>query len=376
MSIWRPIGPRLIREVDFLYQRGKSRILFGAAATLVFLAMMMIVWMIIWNLKQTKTVELVVNGNSEMIETKVTYVQDLLAEQGITITPHDLITAPLTDKLQHHDRIEIEYAVPVTIEVDNQSSQMFTTVKTVGQLIKQVGIQLGEFDVVQPGLQEQLKPGDYVRVSRIEKRLESETEIIPYEIITKQDSTISKGKEKVVQEGQPGLVEHTYERVYADGELVEERLVDTKVQTEAVNRIVAIGTRSDVVILSASSPDVQTVTKDGITFGVKKVIEATLTAYDPGEESTGKTEDHPQYGITYTGTKVKEGRTAAVDPKVIPLGWWIYIEGYGFRRAEDKGSGVKGNWVDIYFDSHEIAENFGKKKGVVYIIGPEHPLGE
>jgi 3D (Asp-Asp-Asp) domain-containing protein len=73
---------------------------------------------------------------------------------------------------------------------------------------------------------------------------------------------------------------------------------------------------------------------------------------------------------------VKEGRTAAVDPKVIPLGWWIYIEGYGFRRAEDKGSGVKGNWVDIYFDSHEVAENFGKQKAHVYIIGPDNPMGE
>jgi len=376
VNIWRQIGPKLTRDVDGLYQRGQSRILFGAAAALVFLALMTIIWMIVWNLPQTKTIELIVDGNIETIETRVTYVQELLAEQGITITAHDWISVPLTDKLHHQDRVEIKYAVPVTIEVDDQSSQLFTTVETVGQLIKQVGLQLGEFDIVQPGLEELLKPGDYVRISRVEKRLESETEIIPFEIFTKQDSSLSKGKEKIEQEGQPGLVEYTYERVYADGKLVEETLVDTKVQRQAVDRIVAVGTRSDVTILSASSPNVETVTKDGVTFGVKKIIEATLTAYDSGEESTGKTEDHPLYGITYSGTKVKEGRTAAVDPEVIPLGWWIYIEGYGFRRAEDTGSGVKGNWVDIYFDSREIAEKFGKKKGVVYIIGPDHPLGE
>lgn len=63
----------------------------------------------------------------------------------------------------------------------------------------------------------------------------------------------------------------------------------------------------------------------------------------------------------------------AVDPTVIPFGWWIYIDGYGFRRAEDKGSAIKGNKVDIYFDSYEEAVTFGRKKGKVYIIGPEHP---
>lgn len=376
MSLWRHIGPRLAREVDGPYQRGQSRILFGAAAALAFLVLLTIIWMIAWKMPQTRTIELVVDGNSETIETKVAYVHELLAEQGIAITEHDWISVPPTDKLHQHDRIEIKYAVPVTIEVDAQSSQLTTTAMTVGQLIEQVGIELGEFDIVQPGKQEQLRPGVHVRISRVEKRLEHETEMIPFEIVTRQDPSLSKGKEKIEQEGEPGLVEYTYERVYADGELIEETLVDTKVQREAVSRIVAVGTRSEVTILSAASPDVQTVTKDGITFGVKKVIEATLTAYDSGQESTGKTEDHPQYGVTYTGTKVKEGRTASVDPDVIPLGWWIYIEGYGFRRAEDTGSGVKGNWVDIYFDSHEIAENFGKKKAAVYIIGPEHPSGE
>jgi 3D (Asp-Asp-Asp) domain-containing protein len=71
---------------------------------------------------------------------------------------------------------------------------------------------------------------------------------------------------------------------------------------------------------------------------------------------------------------VKEGRTIAVDPNVIPLGWWVYIEGIGFRRAEDKGSAIKGKKIDIYYDSEAKAERFGKKKGyTVYVIGPSKP---
>jgi 3D (Asp-Asp-Asp) domain-containing protein len=53
-------------------------------------------------------------------------------------------------------------------------------------------------------------------------------------------------------------------------------------------------------------------------------------------------------GITYTGTKATVGRTVAVDPVFIPLGSWLYIEGFGWRRAEDTGSAVRGNVVDIY----------------------------
>jgi 3D (Asp-Asp-Asp) domain-containing protein len=100
----------------------------------------------------------------------------------------------------------------------------------------------------------------------------------------------------------------------------------------------------------------------------------TLTAYTAHAASTGKTSEHPQYGITYSGTRATEGRTIAVDPKVIPIGWWVYIEGIGLRRAEDTGSAIKGNKIDIYFESEEYAKKFGLKRGYkVYIIGKDKP---
>ncbi|GFR38397.1 hypothetical protein PRECH8_16930 [Insulibacter thermoxylanivorax] len=352
------------------WMRDNFRIVGGAAAALI----MIVILTVVLNLSQLKQVELIVDGHGQTVRTKAVYVQELLAEQGISLAEADEVSVPLTDRVSDHARIEVNFAVPVTITADGRSIERMTTAEIVAELLQEAGYELGEWDEVQPGLTSPIEAGQQIRIARIEKRIETENEIIPYEIVTTQDPAIVKGKEKVLQEGYPGMIEHVYERVYEDGQLREERLISTTQQRAPTNKVVAVGTRSEVAILSASSPNIQTVTKDGVTFGVKKIIEATLTAYDAGPESTGKTEDHPEYGITYTGTKVKEGRTVAVDPKVIPLGWWMYIEGYGFRRAEDKGSGVKGNWVDIYFDSHEEAEKFGKKKGTVYIIGPEHPL--
>jgi 3D (Asp-Asp-Asp) domain-containing protein len=100
----------------------------------------------------------------------------------------------------------------------------------------------------------------------------------------------------------------------------------------------------------------------------------TLTAYSDDVASTGKSKDNPQSGITFTGTRVSEGRTIAVDPKVIPLGWWVYIDGLGFRRAEDTGSAVKGQMIDVYYESSDYANRFGVKRGyTVYVIGPKKP---
>jgi len=70
------------------------------------------------------------------------------------------------------------------------------------------------------------------------------------------------------------------------------------------------------------------------------------TAYTAGPESTGKYPGHPAYGITKSGQPVVEGRTIAVDPTVIPLGTWVYIEHIGLRRAEDTG-GNYGRTIEL-----------------------------
>ena len=73
-------------------------------------------------------------------------------------------------------------------------------------------------------------------------------------------------------------------------------------------------------------------------------------------------------GLTATGTQVTSGRTIAVDPKVIPYGTKIYIEGYGFRIAEDCGGAVDGNHIDIAVTTHSQALSMGTKTGGVWVL--------
>jgi 3D (Asp-Asp-Asp) domain-containing protein len=87
-----------------------------------------------------------------------------------------------------------------------------------------------------------------------------------------------------------------------------------------------------------------------------------LTAYCSCEKCCGKSD-----GITATGTKATEGRTIAVDPKTIPYGTEVIINGHTYV-AEDCGGAIKGNRIDVYFDSHDEALAFGRQTAEIYIV--------
>jgi 3D (Asp-Asp-Asp) domain-containing protein len=100
---------------------------------------------------------------------------------------------------------------------------------------------------------------------------------------------------------------------------------------------------------------------------VEMVVEAT--AYTAGYESTGKRPGHPAYGITKSGTTVKEGRTIATDPKVIPLGSEVLIPclSDNVYIAEDIGGAIKGNKIDIYMENLQDAKEWGRRTITIYV---------
>lgn len=104
-----------------------------------------------------------------------------------------------------------------------------------------------------------------------------------------------------------------------------------------------------------------------------KAVEVVATGYYAGPESTGKVPGHPQYGITYSGIKVKRDSetisTIAADLQVFPLGTILYIPGYGYGVVADIGSAIKGNVIDLYFETKaDVYNKWGKKKLDVYVI--------
>lgn len=76
--------------------------------------------------------------------------------------------------------------------------------------------------------------------------------------------------------------------------------------------------------------------------------------------------DGPPY-LTKMETKPTANRTVAVDPDVIPLGAKLYINGE-YYIAEDTGPNIQGNRIDICFNSHEEANNFGTGYVKVFMV--------
>ncbi|WP_285108610.1 3D domain-containing protein [Paenibacillus sp. UMB4589-SE434] len=104
---------------------------------------------------------------------------------------------------------------------------------------------------------------------------------------------------------------------------------------------------------------------------VEKEVTVVATGYTAGIESTGKKPGHPEYGITYSGVKVRRDyvSTIAADLSVFPLGTILYIPGYGYGIVADIGSKIKGKKLDLYFDTtKQVYKQWGKKEVDVQVI--------
>lgn len=78
--------------------------------------------------------------------------------------------------------------------------------------------------------------------------------------------------------------------------------------------------------------------------------------------------NYPYYGQpSYLGDPLTKG-IIAVDPNIIPMGSRLYIEGYGYGIASDQGGAIKGNHIDLCFDGHQEALDWGMRYVKVTIL--------
>ncbi|GAB6936466.1 hypothetical protein JCM14720_23870 [Calditerricola yamamurae] len=140
---------------------------------------------------------------------------------------------------------------------------------------------------------------------------------------------------------------------------------------EAHARVSARGQTSGEAEIAPAARRMPAAEPNDAVFARYPRVRVVATGYYAGVESTGKTPDHPAYGITYSGVRVRRDTfsTVAADPSVFPLGTILYIPGYGYGVVADTGSAIKGHKLDLYFETLEdVYRQWGKREVDVYVL--------
>ncbi|SHI50794.1 3D domain-containing protein [Lutispora thermophila] len=335
-----------------LVRRFKKSVYVGGGVAAIFV--LALTATMIFNILK-KDIIIVDGGRETNISTFKSTVAEVLAEKGIEVGPDDRLMTDLNNRLADNMKIEIKRAKPVMIITQERDILLHTLAETVGQVIQEAGVTLGSSDKVDPGMDTPIDDIDKINIVRVEERVITQTETIPFENEIKKNENLEKGLAKVIRQGKAGKKETSIKVLYENGVEAKREVIAEKIIQEPVAGIIEEGTKTTLV------------SSRGTVTRFVKAMEMVATAYDATYASTGKTPDHPQYGITRSGLKVRHG-IVAVDPSVIPLGTWLYVEGYGEALAADTGGAIKGNRIDLYFDSPSDVAKYGKKKVKVYIL--------
>ncbi|CAH0311932.1 ubiquitin-like domain-containing protein [Peribacillus sp. NPDC101481] len=308
---------------------------------------------VVW--KPAQKIVMVQDGKTEEVWSTAETVEDLLKDQDLSVKEQDKITPSKNTKLKANMEVAIDKAFSLKLVVGGNEKQVWSTSTTVADFLKQQGVKLNDLDRVEPELTEKVEAENTVNVVRIEKVTDVVEEPVDFAVITKKDDSLSKGKEKIVKEGKDGLISKKYEVVKENGKEVKRELLSERVVNKKQDKVVTVGTRTTVAQASRG------VTNVSSSSG--KEIYVSSTAYTASCKGCS--------GVTSTGVDLKSNPGAkiiAVDPSVIPLGSKVYVDGYGYAVAADKGGAIKGNRIDVFFSSKNDAYRWGVKRVKVRVL--------
>jgi 3D (Asp-Asp-Asp) domain-containing protein len=290
-----------------------------------------------------------------------TYTRDpelVLAEAGIFIDRADYVSLPQGLLSGGAAEIQIVRTSEVTVSVTLFGAAARVTLSggTVADALAAAGyasdLRENVRDVITPASATPLEEGMEIAVIRYIVLTKVEIEDIPFDIIEQTSSSVNAGTSVITVEGELGQLESTYEVVLRDGEEIHRTEPRETLLKEPVTQIVVNGTGGTIRL------------QCGTYRRYTRRLEIVATAYTT-ERQVNK--------INAIGNIARVG-TIAVDPKVIPLRIEVFVTSrngtwvYGLARTEDTGGKIKGNIIDLYFDTWDECIQFGRRTGYLYIL--------
>ena len=248
-----------------------------------------------------KSVALTVDGTSTNVHAFAQTVGDVLDDEGITLGAHDLVVPSVNTPVSDGQSIVVRYGRKLTVTIDGEKKEYWTTASTVGQALQDLGlraedavlsasrsallgreglaltmvtpkavtvrvdgksttktstqedvksllallkIKVGSTDIVAPGLDTPLQDGMKLTITRVTTKTVKKTSEIDFETTRKNDSSLYKGDTKVITAGRAGVKVNVYAVILHDGKEVRRTYVRTDVTTRVRNQVIAVGTKA------------------------------------------------------------------------------------------------------------------------------------
>lgn len=327
---------------------------------------------------------------------------EVLDEVGIELSEEDTYTTAYTDGV---NQITIQRMQMVTVLYQGTQNIIGTYGETVAALLDRMGIQLTAGDRLSCESSSLTYDGMTIEIVHRRSEIVEADEAIPFETSYFEDPTLAPDEEIILVAGVDG-VKHTKSQViYENGVEISRTILEETVQKQMVTQLVICGVDRIIMKQTAEPEPTPELTAKSKTEDAKETSRDDTAHNEKTESSTAPSSTSSDAnrtfttasGESYTYTDVLTctatayscegytGHTAsgtiarvgaiAVDPSVIPLGTKMYIVSndgqyvYGYCIAEDTGGSIRGNKIDLYFDTVSECYQFGVRTCTVYILG-------
>jgi len=271
-----------------------------------------------------KAVEVSVDGKPSSVHVLGSTVADVLDKQDIAVGPHDVVVPSLASAVNDGDHISVRYGRKLTVTVDGQTKEYWTTATTVDSALKDLGIRadgavlsasrsqslgrsgltlavttpkkvtfvadgktrtvtstsstvfglLAELgvtkkvdDVVSPTMPTALDQGMKVTLKRVVIKDLRVWQAIGYGTTQQKDASLYKGQTKVVKAGKKGTRVVVQRKTWVDGKLTTTKVMSNKVSTKPVAAVVKVGTKARPVAVQKKAAASSSSRSSGSTSG-------------------------------------------------------------------------------------------------------------
>jgi 3D (Asp-Asp-Asp) domain-containing protein len=360
----------------------------GQRAVVAFLPLILLLLLCLYFWQQKTVIVMEENGNKQF-STFCRTIGEFLEEKELPVGDYDQLIPDREEKVVHGQVVSIKRAFPITMKVDGDSWKVWTCSLTAADLLREQEVELRGQEKIFPAPGTVLNPPGRQRI-RMVQVARGDRRGLP--LVTDRWSRVLGnvsyrsllGTPLNMENRRPALTETAAVKTAAPVQAGRGTYKTKIISALAEKKIFPVETASAAANEETDLTVVKTISRGGLDWGIKEVLEVTATAYCPGTaeagcpiDARGASQCTGFYNDGYTATGIRavagDGSKAnphliAVDPAVIPLKSLVYIEGYGFARAEDTGSAIKGKSIDLLFQKHKDAWNFGRKKLKIYLL--------